>query len=151
MPDTIPTTQTADEQIKDLLEKKAARIKALRDEEKQNTLDVLKLEAEQDGLVGFDCAIVDLSVRDAKTGEYVGRFGPPILLVRNESSILHRKFTNGKITEVATYDYVKAHVQSPTIDEFRRIADERPSVVTRCADRLIELYGFAAEDRAGKS
>ena len=122
----------------------------LRDEDRQNTLDCRKLESEQDGILGLDFAIVDLAVRDKVTGEYLGRFGAPILLARADSSILHRKFTNGKVTEVATYDYVKAHVKS-SIDDFKRVADERPSVVTRCAEKLIELYGFAQEERAGKS
>lgn len=152
MPDTTPSPapKSIDDQIRELDEKKAEKRKALRDEDKQNTFDCRKLESDQEGVLGLDFAIVDLAVRDKVTGEYLGRFGTPILLVRPDSSILHRQFVNGKVTEVATYDYVKAHVKS-SVEEFKAIADARPSVVTRCADKLIELYGFAQEERAGKS
>ena len=94
---------SVDDRIARLQKRKDDKLRAATDERKANELEVLELEAEAetDGVRGIDFDIVDLAVFDGE-GNYTGRMGPPILLVRSESSILHRKFTNGKITEVAT-------------------------------------------------
>lgn len=143
---------TAAEKIRALELAKGDREKRRREEEEANTLEVLELESKFEsttGVRGIDFEILDLSVKDSD-GAYVGRLGPPVVLVRAKSSIIHKKYTSGKITEVTTYDYVTPHVEFPKKEDFVAVYDKHPVVLTRCANALVTLYGAKSEERGGK-
>lgn len=143
---------SVDDRIAALRAEKDAREKARAEAGKLNEAEILELEAKfetEAGVRGIDFDIENLAVYD-EGGNFVGRLGPPIVLKRQESSIIHRKFVAGKITEVTAWDYVKPHVVAPSPEDFRAILDKHPVVLTRCANRLVNLYGSKTEERAGK-
>jgi len=132
------TTETTSEKLARLRAAKAARDAVAAEEADALELQVLELEEalSSDGKRGVDFEIL-------VHGEHV-------LAVRRGSGLLFKSFSNSKMSEKETIDFVKGCAVSPTKEKVQELLEDFPALANRAALALAELYGAKRSADAGK-
>lgn len=141
MSDETATTPSIHERLAQARAAKADLDKAKADEDLSYEFARLELElklTKELGPINVDFAIVDTSTVPVAVKLVAG------------GEVLHKQFTNTKITDESTIDFAKAHLASPSVDVFKELLSKRPAIAARCTNALLDLYAGRRKVEEGK-
>lgn len=81
--------------------------------------------------------------------EVVDTIEGPVVIKLGEA-ILHKRFSESKVTPTDVHDYVTPCVVHPSREEYLQLVDRRPAIEMRCATALAALYGAKRQADEGK-
>jgi hypothetical protein len=152
--DTTPKDLTpAQKELADLerqIREQRARSSALDDaamiRRKRAQLETAKREADEKEL------LTDLEEEHGELGKKIAytRTDRGIVVVKRSPGVLFHRWSNSKRKDADNEELVRRCLIHPTEDEFDAAIDDQPAIVTSLTNKLVELYGFRAEEEAGK-
>lgn len=138
-----PAPAPAPRNAAELRAEKARRVAAAEVEREANELAKIELELRFEdqlkGPPGRAFAIVDAS--DVGEGHIVVKLGEPVLF---------NTFKASKMNVMDQDAFVVGCLAHPSPDAYRMATARRPMIADRCCNVLAKLYGFKADEDAGK-